>query len=181
MINIHELNRRRREKKKRDSEIYQRVLKRCHLRIRMSAHNLDTKCVYTVPQYIPGLPLYSLLDCIRFLKTNLRKNGFKVNSLGFDQLFISWRHVPLSEDDQSTHQNQSQSYTRQIRSVLHPSHSQHPQHRSITQPTQSLSQSIADFCPPQTSLPPPPYRDIRDEIIRADTLLFGKKSKLENT
>lgn len=171
MINIHELNRRRREKKKRDAEIYKRVLKRCHVRIRMSAHNLDTKCVYTVPQYIPGLPLYSLLDCIRFLKTNLRDNGFKVKSIGFDQLYISWRHVPLEDENKQSYNN---SYKTHSRPIIHPSNPQHPQYRSHTQPTQSLSNSIADFCPPQTAIRPPPYRDIRNELIRADAILYGK-------
>lgn len=188
MINIHELNRRRREKKQRDLDIYKRVLKRCHNRIRLSAHKMGTQCVFTVPQYIAGLPLYSLQDCIRFLKKTLRQNGFKVRNINFDQLYVSWKHVPLGNEDVSrtSHTNHSHSAQRRTRQhTLHPSHPDHPSHRAIptrssiqthpTVPVMSLASSVADLCPPQQNIPPPPYRDINEELIRADAILYGRK------
>lgn len=181
MINIHDLNKRRREKRKRDLEIYQRVLKRCHNRIRLSAHKMGTQCVFTVPQYIAGLPLYSLLDCIRFLKKTLRQNGFKVKSINFDQLYISWKHVPLGDADTNhnvSHTNyQQRSIQRPRQTVLHPSNSAHPSHRPniVDIPPVSLSNCVADLCPPQQTIRPSQYRDIREETIRADSLLYGNK------
>lgn len=178
MINIHDLNRRRREKHKRDLEIYQRVLKRCHNRIRLSAHKMGTQCVFTVPQYIAGLPLYSLRDCIRFLKVTLRQNGFKVKIINFDQLFISWKHVPLG-DEHTNHTNPTHYQRQRPRptAVLHPSSASHPSHRPSTAdiPPVSLSNSVADLCPPQQTFRPSAYRDIREEVIRADSLLYGNK------
>lgn len=185
MINIHELNRRRREKHQRDLEIYHRVLKRCHNRIRLSAHKMGTQCVFTVPQYIAGLPLYSLRDCISFLKQTLRQNGFKVKNLNFDQLFISWKHIPLGEDhtnnvshtDHSTSTQYQRPAQRSRTAVLHPSSVAHPSHRPSHTgiPSVSLSNSVADLCPPQQTIRPAAYRDIREEIIRADSILYGNR------
>lgn len=184
MINIQDLNRRRREKQKRDLEIYQRVLKRCHNRIRLSAHKMGTQCVFTVPQYIAGLPLYSLQDCIRFLKKTLRQNGFKVKTVSFDQLFVSWKHVPLDTDasslsNMSNANNQRRLYHKPRQPVLHPSNTAHPSHPvpPVNIPPVSLSNFVADLCPPQQTIRPPPYRDIREEIIRADSILYGNKKR----
>tara|TARA_B110000881_G_scaffold32572_1_gene24969 strand:+ start:2987 stop:3568 length:582 start_codon:yes stop_codon:yes gene_type:complete len=193
MINIHELNTRRREKRKRDCEIYKRVLKRCHLRIRMSANQLASSCSYNVPSYIPGLPLFEISSCVRYLKKKLIKNGFKVILLSRLQLHISWKHIPLDDDDDddvgkyeymNNKINHSIPYTNTQNTnfeqhQLHPSNTLHPSNNTtIFQQPSTL---------PQTSyIPPPPrrgfntddipsYRDIKDEIIKADSILFNMK------
>ena len=57
MINIDELNKIVDEKQKRKNEIYDSILKKCHARIKKSAHVDNTKCTfYQIPNYIYGVP-----------------------------------------------------------------------------------------------------------------------------
>ena len=182
MININELNRRRRQKKQRDKEIFTRVLKRCHIRIKMSANRLASSTTYEVPTYIPGLPLFQLVDCVRFLKKKLRDNGFKVKLLGMSTLYISWKHIPLDDEDDSetlSHHNNSSRYSQ--RSTIHPSSNLHPSSNvhnnaylsQFTYDRDNIEQNNNngkdkngdDFL----------YRDIQDELIRADAILFNMK------
>lgn len=168
MININDLNKRRREKKRRDTEIFDRVLKRSHIRIRMSANQLETACFYEVPSYIPGLPLFDRLACVRFLKKKLRENGFKVKLIGMSKLYISWKHIPVDEVDEggiespyrATESSTSRSHTSTHRQTIHPSNNTHPSHLSFQQ-SKNDSSDI--------------YRNIDDELVRADAILFNMK------
>lgn len=193
-INIHDLNVKRREKHQRDREIFNRVLKRCHMRIRMSANQLSSACMYTIPPYIPGLPLFQINDCLRYIKKKLKANGFKVKTMSPTQIYISWGHVPIEgeEDfDNSRGQANTVSYTQKpknrkrtrTREQLHPSNAMHPSHRSIPQfsndSNQSLSASLRDFVPIINSTNSVEskeqihYRDIGDSTLEADSILFN--------
>lgn len=192
-ININELNSRRRDKNQRDREIFNRVLKRCHMRIKMSANQLSSACMYTIPPYIPGLPLFQINDCLRYIKKKLKANGFKVKMMTPTQIYISWSHVPIEGEEDfdsggrtsnNTRQKTKKRKTARTREQLHPSNTMHPSHRSIPQfsndtAPQSLSASLRDFVPIINSTnsvetkPQTHYRNIEDSTLEADSILFN--------
>ena len=45
---------------------------------------------YEIPEFIVGLPLYSLSECISYIQNKLTSNGFKYELLGKNILIITW-------------------------------------------------------------------------------------------
>ena len=55
--------------------------------------NTDKSLLFPVPDFVIGVPRFSLRDCILFLVWNLRQNNFDVRYYQPNTLFISWaRH-----------------------------------------------------------------------------------------
>ena len=50
-----------------------------------------TSLLYTVPQFVLGLPMLDLKDCILFLVHQLRSSGLEVKYTYPNLLYISWR------------------------------------------------------------------------------------------
>ena len=92
MINIDELNRINEDRNKRRLEIYDKVLKKCHERIKTVAYSPrgGTFCFYIVPSFIFGIPIYDMNTCIVYMVQHLVKNGFEVNYTHPNLLYISW-------------------------------------------------------------------------------------------
>ena len=92
MINIDNLHKQSKDKLERRYEIYERILKKCHGRIKTTAKlkNNMNFCFYSVPKYIFGIPLYDSKSCILYVVSSLIKNGFDVRYTHPNLLFISW-------------------------------------------------------------------------------------------
>ena len=89
-LNISELLNRVVSKQKRRTAIFDEILKKCHFRIEKAANNEKYECAYEVPQYVVGLPLYSMEDCIDYIKEQLSQNGFAVTYVFPVTLKITW-------------------------------------------------------------------------------------------
>ena len=92
MINIDNLHKQSKDKLERRYEIYEKILKKCHSRIKTTArlNNNMNFCFYSVPKYIFGIPLYDSKSCILYVISSLIKNGFDVRYTHPNLLFISW-------------------------------------------------------------------------------------------
>lgn len=92
MINIDELNKINEDKFKKRLEIYDKVLKKVHERIKNIAYSArgGVFCFYIVPSFIFGIPIYDINTCIVYIVNNLIKNGFIVNYTHPNLLYISW-------------------------------------------------------------------------------------------
>ena len=79
----------------RKTKIYEEILKKCHHRIKnVSKQNpLMCYCLYIIPKFIYGIPLYNLPECINYLFEKLTENGFKVYYTHPNLLIISWIHL----------------------------------------------------------------------------------------
>jgi hypothetical protein len=115
MLNIDELHEKEQEKTKRKFEVYRKILEKCHNKIRITAQNANNNgyCLYQVPKYTFGVPLYDTKSCIMFLVSALTKNGFEVKYTHPNLLFVSWinktsRSTLMIEDSQ---QQQSSSFS----------------------------------------------------------------------
>ena len=92
MINIEELNKINEQRFKKRLEIYDKVLKKVHERIKNVAHSSrgGVFCFYIVPSFIFGIPIYDMNTCIVYIVKHLIKNGFIVNYTHPNLLYISW-------------------------------------------------------------------------------------------
>ena len=92
MINIDNLHKISKDKLERRYEIYEKILMKCHSRIKATAklNNNMNLCFYSIPKYIFGVPLYDSKSCVLYLISSLLKNGFDVRYTHPNLLFISW-------------------------------------------------------------------------------------------
>lgn len=89
-LNILELHRTINEKNERKTECYEKVLEMCHRKIQVGAENRQVRCMFEVPEYIYGYPIYDINACIRYVMTSLQSNGFLVRYYFPKCLYVSW-------------------------------------------------------------------------------------------
>tara|TARA_Y100001970_G_scaffold292019_1_gene431554 strand:- start:2081 stop:2665 length:585 start_codon:yes stop_codon:yes gene_type:complete len=95
-VNIDELFEKNQQKDLKQLSIFNKILNRIHKRIQHTGKNKREKFIfYQVPEYLFGEPLYKQGDCIGFLVVKLEENGFEVQYMHPNTLFITWKnHVP---------------------------------------------------------------------------------------
>jgi len=84
------------EQEKRDAlklKTYNNILEQVHNKIRVIARqaNNDKTLLFTVPEFVLGIPRFNTRDCILYLVWNLRNSKFDVQYLPPSLLFISWQ------------------------------------------------------------------------------------------
>lgn len=97
-LNILELHRTINEKNMRKTETYEKVLEICHRKITLGSQTKQLRCMFEVPEYIPGYPIFDLNSCIKFLLTTLKANGFLVKYYFPKILYISWDFDEIKND-----------------------------------------------------------------------------------
>ncbi len=90
-IDISKLRKVKEEKDKKRIKVYEEILKKCHQRIIKCASHEEDTCLYQVPEFCFGVPIYNLTACICFIIYKLRKDGLKVNYVYPNYLIISWK------------------------------------------------------------------------------------------
>lgn len=90
MLNINELHEFDHKKERIRHEIYTKVLKLCHNKIKLVAKNGIKFCWFETPEIIIGQPYYNVIDVTIYIKNQLIENGLKVNYYSPNILYISW-------------------------------------------------------------------------------------------
>lgn len=90
-LNISDLHYVINQKKQKKYEVYEKIISNCHKRIQSAADLQHYQCVFEVPEFILGYPLYNLESCLEFLMNELKKNGFNVTYYFPKFLYISWQ------------------------------------------------------------------------------------------
>ena len=93
-LNINELYSKINEKNMKRFEIFDDILKKIHTRIKYNANLEKPFCVYHIPEFIIGVPLYNINDLRNYLMNSLKKNGFKLLYVEPNWLFITWEINP---------------------------------------------------------------------------------------
>ena len=96
MLNIYELHKKKNARERNRLSYYKRVLHKCYHRIVTVSESCKMECVYKVPEFVVGMPIYNGMECVRFVVKALRKNGFFVKYTHPNLLFISWQNIPES-------------------------------------------------------------------------------------
>jgi hypothetical protein len=110
-INIYDLYRNINEKKQKRVSTFNVALRRCHSKIHESSMNEMMSCLFTVPEYIIGEPLYKLNECIAYIMKQLRQDGFLVKYYPTKVLYISWDPTEIKAVKSGQSQNSSKNKT----------------------------------------------------------------------
>lgn len=95
-ITVYDLYQATNERRRRQHECFVIILERCYNRIRKCASVSRSDCLFEVPEFILGKPLYNIDRCVRYVLTNLEGNGYRVTYVFPRFLHISW---DLQKDD----------------------------------------------------------------------------------
>ncbi len=95
MINIDDLHREQDRREDNKMEIYNTILEMVHQKIKFTSKiSKDKFCLYSVPTYVYGLPLFDINNCIIYLTKKLTDNGFDIRYTHPNLLLISWIEKP---------------------------------------------------------------------------------------
>lgn len=74
------------------------ALERCLKYIERCAQAHRTSCVYDVPEFKIGMPIYNLTECVTYIQTHLQDRAFTVVMLTPKLMMISWapREAPAA-------------------------------------------------------------------------------------
>jgi hypothetical protein len=89
-INVNQLYDSVLRKKAAKYKTYESVLKLCHLKIKRTAENEKLFCVYYIPKFIIGTPLYDHEQLKLYIIQSLKKSGFIVKLINNESIYISW-------------------------------------------------------------------------------------------
>ena len=94
MLNINELNNVRDKKQINKMKIYKLVLAKCHHRIKITAKQASSSCIYIIPEFLYGVPKYDIRPCAEYIIYKLTKNGLTVRYTHPNFLYIDWSNIP---------------------------------------------------------------------------------------
>ncbi len=91
-INIDDLYNKSQQRDLKQLSIFNKILNRIHNKIKTTTRGQrkETHVWFAVPEYIFGEPIYNQGDCIGHLVVKLEENGFHVQYMHPNTLFISW-------------------------------------------------------------------------------------------
>lgn len=101
-ISLDELYDRKKEIDLLRLNIYNKILKRIHQRIKYTSRQKYNEqfLFFVVPEFMIGVPRYNVTHCIIYVVQKLQDNGFNVKYTHPNMLFISWNHyIPNYERD----------------------------------------------------------------------------------
>lgn len=93
-INMDELYEKKYNKDVSKHNVFNRILNRIHSRIKTVSKNdkNNNMCWFSFPEIILGMPLYDNNACISYCMNKLKENGFIIQYIHPNLLFISWDH-----------------------------------------------------------------------------------------
>lgn len=95
MLNINQLHKEIEKREKRKNKVYQTILDKVNYRIILTnQQTIDCFCLFIVPSFIFGVPLYNMTNCIIYIMEDLIEKGFKVQYTHPNLLSISWKQKP---------------------------------------------------------------------------------------
>jgi len=78
------------EREKRRLNIYKKITSNCFKKIKLAVENDEFYCFYSIPEYIPGIPLFNMTDCVLFMLNELKSKGFISRYVHPFMLYINW-------------------------------------------------------------------------------------------
>lgn len=75
-------------------ELFNKLLKRIHSKILFLSKKREQNnfCSYVMPEILIGYPNYNLLECLNYIMTSLKNDGFRCRYIHPNLLMISWDH-----------------------------------------------------------------------------------------
>ena len=95
MLTASDLIKNQMKRDEKRKEVFDVILLKCCQKIRKCDEVRLTYCVFEIPEYVFGFPLYKLQDCVQYLLTELKKKEFKVKFAFPVTLIITWQNRKL--------------------------------------------------------------------------------------
>lgn len=138
-MNIFELTKIHKKRQQNRMSIYEDMLEICHKKIFNTSKGNLTSCVYKVPPFKFGYPLFNQNACIAFIILKLRRNGFDVYFEKPNRIHVSWeKHKQVDVfDDKILELEKNPRNTEQIMESLNyyePEEQSHQTHISYHRP-----------------------------------------------
>jgi hypothetical protein len=110
-FSIQDIHKKQKEKESNRINIYKSISSRCFKKIKETSLNEETFCFFKIPEYIPGLPIYNMTECVMFILNILKEKGFNARYCDTFMIFISWNipkpNLKLLELPQQTNQKKN--------------------------------------------------------------------------
>lgn len=90
MVKATDLIKQQKDRDEKKKITYKKILEKVEKKIVLASNSNFYECKYDIPEFILGLPIYSVKNCKKFIKEKLRNDGFKVNNIMDNILLISW-------------------------------------------------------------------------------------------
>lgn len=89
-LNIYSLNETSEKKILQRRSVFEEILKKCHYKIVSAAKKTEMRCIFHIPNYVAGMPIFDSEACKVFLVNRLKNELFDVIYFQPNILFISW-------------------------------------------------------------------------------------------
>lgn len=109
-LNIFELYKSIDDKKAKKVNHFEHVLTKCHSKIKLAAQNNHFACFFEVPEFVVGIPLFNVTECITYIIKALNDNGFIVKYLYPKTIYISWDPKSVNKTKINNQYNKIDSY-----------------------------------------------------------------------
>jgi hypothetical protein len=90
-ISINDIQQKQNAKDKYRMQVHKRLLEKCYYKIKTASESEESYCLYRVPEFIIGEPIYNLPECILFIITNLKNSGFLIKYYKPNLIYITWK------------------------------------------------------------------------------------------
>lgn len=90
MVKAEDLRKEQNERNDKKKKTFKKIYKKIEQKISVANSINNFYILYEIPEFILGIPLYSINDAIHYIKHKLKKNGFKVESYPPNKLLIEW-------------------------------------------------------------------------------------------
>ena len=71
LFSINDIHKKQIERDKNRKHIYHLITKKCFQKIKDTSNNEETYCFFKLPEYIPGIPLFNMTECVLYLLNTL--------------------------------------------------------------------------------------------------------------
>ena len=91
-LNINKLRSEVEDREKKKIKVFENILEMCYKKIiDINKQNDNYSCTFVVPNFVFGLPLYNIGDCVKFVMDKLIEKGFEIYFALPTTIHISWR------------------------------------------------------------------------------------------
>lgn len=92
-INLNQIQQNKIERDRLKYHTYKVILQKCYLLIKNCSDNDSTFCVFQIPEYILGHPLFKKDNCAKYVIQHLNENGFNAEYIKPNHIVIKWDFV----------------------------------------------------------------------------------------
>jgi hypothetical protein len=105
MVKADELIKEQKERDDRKKITFNTVFSKIEKKIILASAANYSFCWYSIPEFIVGLPMYSLKQCKEYIEIKLKKNGFKTEFFEPNIILINWFPEEGSKDKLKNHKS----------------------------------------------------------------------------